>query len=118
MADILKEVLKNIPDNITISESGFEGANIVLYTKSKEFFLDNNGVIKDIVNSIKKRVEVRLDPTMTLDQEKAEKKIREIIPKETGDIEIISMLPSLFSILAVISSILVITGSASPGLVG
>lgn len=89
MADILKEVLKNIPDNITISESGFEGANIVLYTKSKEFFLDNNGVIKDIVNSIKKRVEVRLDPTMTLDQEKAEKKIREIIPKEAGDIEII-----------------------------
>jgi len=89
MADILKEVLKHIPDNIEISEAGFEGANIVLYTKSRNFFLDNNGVIKDIVNSIKKRVEVRPDPSMTMDQEKAEKKIREIIPSDAGTIEVI-----------------------------
>ncbi len=89
MADILKEVLKYIPEKVKISESGFEGANIVLYTKSREFFLNNNGVIKDIVDTIKKRVEVRPDPSMTMDMEKAEETIKEIIPKDAGNINVI-----------------------------
>ncbi len=88
MADILKEVLKNIPEQAQISDSCFEGANIVLYTKSREFFLDNNGVIKRIVDSIKKRVEVRPDPSMTMDMEKAEELIRKIIPSEAGTLNI------------------------------
>ena len=46
--NILDEVLKHIPDNIEISDSLFEGANIVLYTKDKDFFFDSNGIIKKI----------------------------------------------------------------------
>jgi len=84
MPDILKEVLKFIPDNTVISDSVFEGANIVLYTKSKEFFLNNNGLIKSIVDSIKKRVELRPDPSITMDREKAEELIRKLIPKDAG----------------------------------
>src|SRR3989338_4967645 len=45
MADIIEEVMKFIPDKNKISDSYFEGANIVLYTKDKDFFLDNNGII-------------------------------------------------------------------------
>jgi len=40
MADILKEILKDIPSG-KISDAGFEGANIVLYTTDKDFFIDN-----------------------------------------------------------------------------
>ena len=47
MADIIKEILKRLPEK-SISEAAFEGANIVLYTKDDKFFLDNNGVIKNI----------------------------------------------------------------------
>ena len=83
MSEILKEVLKYIPDN-TISDSGFEGANIVLYTKNKDFFLNNNGAIKEIVNAIKKRVELRPDPAICMDIEDAKKAIEKIIPKEAG----------------------------------
>src|SRR3989344_664691 len=53
MADILKEVLKHIPEG-KISDAAFEGANIVLYTKDKEFLFNNNGLIKEIVDDIKK----------------------------------------------------------------
>ena len=66
MADIIKEVLKEIPSNVDISDTLFEGANIVVYTKTKDFFLNSNGVIKKIVDSIKKRVELRPDPSMTM----------------------------------------------------
>ena len=61
MADITKEILKNLPEN-RISDVNFEGANIVLYTKDKDFFLNNNGVIKRIVDDIKKREELKTYP--------------------------------------------------------
>ncbi len=83
MTDIIKEILKNLPEK-SISDVAFEGANIVLYTKDKEFFLDNSGLIKKIVDDIKKRVELRPDPSITMDMEKAEKEIRKIITKEAG----------------------------------
>ncbi len=83
MADITKEILKNLPEK-SISDVAFEGANIVLYTKDKEFFLDNNGLIKRIVDDIKKRVELRPDPSITMDMEKAEGEIKKIIPQEAG----------------------------------
>ncbi len=83
MSEIIKEILKELPPD-KISDAGFEGANIVLYTKDKEFFLNNEGVIKRVVDSIKKRVELRPDPAITVDMEQAEKSIREIIPAEAG----------------------------------
>ncbi len=79
MAEILKEILKDIPGNVEISIALFEGANIVLYTKNRDFFLDNNGVIREIVNKIKKRVEVRIDPSMTMEEDKAKEEIEKIL---------------------------------------
>jgi len=89
MLQILKEVLDNIPKSKNISNSGFEGANIVLYTKDREFFLDNEGIIKGIVDKIKKRVELRADPSIALDVENAEEKIKQIIPQEAKIAEIV-----------------------------
>ncbi|MBD3310444.1 beta-CASP ribonuclease aCPSF1 [Candidatus Woesearchaeota archaeon] len=83
MSDIIKEVMKHLPDD-KISDAGFEGANIVLYTKDQDFFLNNNGMIKEIVDAIKKRVELRPDPSICMDMEKAEKEIKQIVPKEAG----------------------------------
>ena len=88
MVNILKEVLKDVPESAEISDSGFEGANIVLYTKNKEFFLNNNGTLKEIVDKIKKRVELRPDPSIILEEGKAEEIIRKEIPSEAGEVEI------------------------------
>ena len=88
MADILKEILKQLPQE-KVSEATFEAANIVLYTKDKEFFQDNKGEIRRLVDEFKKRIELRMDPSMTLSQEETEKKVREIIPAEAGVDEII-----------------------------
>ncbi len=83
MADIIKEILKQLPSD-KISEANFEAANIVLYTKDKDFFLNNNGIIKRVVDDIKKRIELRPDPSITMDMEEAEKEIRRIVPEEAG----------------------------------
>jgi len=83
MADIIKEILADLPSN-KISAAVFEGANIVLYTKDIDFFLDNGGIIKSIVDKIKKRIELRPDPSCAMEQEKAEQVIKEILPAESG----------------------------------
>jgi len=82
MLKILEEILKDIPNKNLISDIEFEGANIVLYTKDKEFFLDDKGIVKEIVNKIKKRIELRPDPSITMDMEKAEDVIKKIIGKD------------------------------------
>src|SRR3989338_2537816 len=81
MADILKELLEFFPEG-KISDAGFEGANIMLYTTDKNFFLNNEGIIRKVVSHFKKRVELRPDPSITMDPEKAKAIIEQIIPQE------------------------------------
>src|SRR3989338_7235207 len=83
MADIIKEILKLLPPD-TISDSGFEAANIVLYTKDKDYFLDNKGTIRKLVSEFKKRIELRFDPSQCLETEKSKKIIKKAIPEEAG----------------------------------
>ncbi len=78
---ILKEILKDLPNEL-ISQAVFEGANIVLYTKDVKFFLEEQQQVKVIVDKIKKRIELRPDPSVCLEQEQAEKEIKKIIPKD------------------------------------
>ncbi len=88
MNKIIKEILKHIPEG-KVSDAVFEGANIVLYTKDTEFFLKNDGLIKDIVQDIKKRVELRVDPELTEEEDKAEEHIRKILPEKCGVTQIL-----------------------------
>lgn len=88
MTDIIKEVLKRVPEE-KISDVAFEGANIVLYTKDKEFFLDDKNIVRQAVNQIKKRIELRPDPSICLECEAAEKKIREILGEDSGVTQVI-----------------------------
>ncbi len=83
MPDIIKEVLKIVPAE-KIADSAFEGANIVLYTNDKAFFLDHQSIVRQAVSEFKKRIEVRPHPSLCLEPEKAEKRIRELIPEEAG----------------------------------
>ncbi len=93
MATIIDEILKNLPENAQISETIFEGANIILYTKSREFFLNHHEAIRNIVSIIKKRVELRPDQAIVVDPEKAEPIIRKILPIDAGITNIIFDIP-------------------------
>jgi KH/beta-lactamase-domain protein len=85
--EIIKEILKHIPDG-KVSDVAFEGANIVLYTKDKDYLFNDKGTVRAAVNAIKKRVELRSDPSICIEKEDAEKVIRELLD-EAGIDEII-----------------------------
>ncbi len=88
MADILKTIEDSLPRGI-ISSTIFEGANIVAYTIDTAFFKNGDAQIKEIVNTIKKRLELRADKSILLDQELTKQKIKQIIPEEAEITQII-----------------------------
>ncbi len=85
---ILGKINELLPKNAMIADAFFEGANIVLYSKNKAFVVEGSKDIRKIVNTIKKRVELRADQSILMPAESAERKISEIIPKdaEVGEI--------------------------------
>ena len=85
--DILKSIKERLHGDVT--EATFEGANIVLYTTNERFFKEGGGKIREIVDEIKKRIELRADQKILPDKEEVEKKIREIVPKEAEITEIL-----------------------------
>ncbi len=85
------DILKHITDKLhgSVTEANFEGANIVLYTKNENFFREGGGKIKEIVDELKKRIELRADQKILPTQEETEKKIKEIVPGEADITKII-----------------------------
>jgi len=88
MTDILKAIKAELPKGV-VSSINFEGANIVVYTSNKKFFLDSDATIRAIVNKIKKRVELRADEELLLPQEKTKEIIKKTIPEEAEITQII-----------------------------
>ena len=78
--DILKHITDKLHSNIT--EANFEGANIVLYTDNEKFFKEGEGKIKEIVDELKKRIELRADQKILPKQEKTHEDIKKIVPQE------------------------------------
>jgi KH/beta-lactamase-domain protein len=87
MTDILKSIKEQL--NAKITDANFEGANIVLYTDNENFFREGEGKMKEIVEQIKKRVELRADEKILTSQDEAKKKIKEIVPEEAEITEIL-----------------------------
>ena len=80
MTDILKHITDKLKSSIT--EANFEGANIVLYTDNENFFKTGEPRIKELVDEIKKRIELRADQKILHDQEKVKEDIKKIVPEE------------------------------------
>ncbi len=104
---LLKELNAHLPKDAEISEAKFEGSEMVLYTKNREFFKESENVVRSIVSSLKKRIEIRPDQSITMEVEKAKKLIEKIVPEEAG-ISAIYFEPELGK---------VVIESAKPGLV-
>ncbi len=81
---IAEEVKEGLPKEASVTDVSFEGAEIAIYTSSKEFFCKNEEVVKELVMKLKKRIVIRPDPSITIDQDQAIKIIEESVPKEAG----------------------------------
>jgi KH/beta-lactamase-domain protein len=106
LEDAREAVKKTIPSNIEVTDVDFEGPVIVIYTKNLEEFAHNNDLVRQLAQSLRRRVAIRPDPTMLANTESAEERIRKIIPEEakitniyfdddTGEVTIEAISPGL-----------------------
>jgi hypothetical protein len=79
---VLDEILNKVPKDAQITLTVYEGANIVLYTKNRTFFLQGGDIIRALVDEFKKRIDLRADPAIRKDAEKTREFISEAIPKD------------------------------------
>src|SRR3972149_1012110 len=75
-------VRKVVPGTVEITNIEFEGPTIVLYTKNMDVFAENNDLVRQLAQSLRKRVRTRPAPPLPPAQDEAEKVIREIIPAD------------------------------------
>lgn len=96
--EISQYVLEHVPKEAEITRIEYEGASLAIYTKKPEVLIEQSFVITDIVNMIRKRIVVRSDPSVRLEENDVERIVREIIPKE-AEVTDISFDPSLGEVI-------------------
>ena len=106
LEDAREAVKKTIPSNIEVTDVDFEGPVIVIYTKNLDEFAKNNDLVRQLAQSLRRRVAIRPDPEMLAEPASAEERIRKIIPDEakitniyfeddTGEVTIEAISPGL-----------------------
>ena len=81
MTPILEQVINEIPKNKLITSQNYEGANLVLYTKSRDFFKEGKSDIRKLVDKFKKRIDLRADQNLLVDEKSAKEFVQKLVPK-------------------------------------
>ena len=82
--NIMATVLKSIPKEANITKIDYEGPRIALYTNKPKFLMENNIIISNLVNVIKKRIVIRTDEKIRKTEEDARKILDESVPKDAN----------------------------------
>lgn len=83
--DELKQfILKNIPPNSEVTQIEFEGPEIAIYSKNPRILIDFRDAIKELAKGIRKRIVIRSDPSVRLEEDETKKLINELCPEKAG----------------------------------
>ena len=77
-------ILSSIPKDANVTKIAYEGPRIALYTNKPRFLMENNEIISNLVNVIKKRIVVRTDEKIRKSEEEARKILDNAVPSDAG----------------------------------
>ncbi|MBE43874.1 MAG: beta-CASP ribonuclease aCPSF1 [Thaumarchaeota archaeon] len=80
--NIMSIILQSIPSDAAITKIEYEGPMIALYTKNPKYLMENNQIISNMVNMIKKRIIVRTDESIRKSEEDARNILIQLLPKD------------------------------------
>lgn len=86
---IMATILQNLPKECSLTKIEYEGPRIALYSNQPEFLLNNNQVLSNIVNLIKKRIVLRIDESIRKKENEVTNIIEKHLSKETGFTDIL-----------------------------
>ena len=82
--NIMATILQSIPKEAGVTKIEYEGPRIALYTKTPRYLMENNELISNLVNVIKKRIVVRTDESIRKPEDEARRILAECVPKEAN----------------------------------
>ena len=77
-------ILTSIPKDANVTKIDYEGPRIALYTNKPRFLMENNEIISNLVNKIKKRIVIRTDEKIRKSEEDARKILDSLVPTDAG----------------------------------
>lgn len=96
--EVTRYILEKVPKEAEVTRIEYEGPMLSVYTKKPEILVEQSSVIAEIVGVIRKRIVIRPDPSVRVQEVEAEKTARELIPPE-AEITDITFDPSLGEII-------------------
>src|SRR3989344_5736635 len=86
VVDFLKQIKETIqaalPAETQITSIEMEGPEVAIYTRNPKAFFENEGYVAKIAFDLKKRINIRTDKSLLLEEEKARALLEQIVPKE------------------------------------
>ena len=96
--EISQYILEHVPKEAEVTRIEYEGSTLAVYTKRPEILVEQSSVIANIVGVIRKRIVIRSDPSVRLQEVEAEKIAKDIVPAE-AEVTDINFDPSLGEII-------------------
>lgn len=82
--NIMAVILQSLPHDANLTKIEYEGPCIALYSKNPSYLLQNNQLVLNMVNTIKKRIVIRIDESLRLSQDESTNIIEDTVPKDSG----------------------------------
>jgi len=82
--EIKKAIKQAIGSEGHVTKIDFEGPEVVIYSKNPRVLTQGNGIVVELAKSLRKRIVVRPDPSVLVEQEKAIELVKKIVPEEAG----------------------------------
>lgn len=80
----MADILQNLPSKAELTKIEYEGPRIALYSKNPDYLLKNAQVVSNMVNTIKKRIVVRIDESLRQPEHEVIETIRKTITEDIG----------------------------------
>ena len=86
---VMATILQNLPKECSLTKIEYEGPRIALHTNKPQFLLENNKILSNIVGQIKKRIVLRIDESIRIDEREVQKVAEKHVPQESGITDIL-----------------------------
>ncbi len=80
--DLFDRIKSMLPSEAGFIKAEFEGPDIIIYLKNAKALYENEGIVRSIATSIKKKLVIRSEVSVLMPKAKAEEMIRSIVPPD------------------------------------
>jgi len=85
---VIEQILEKVPRDAMITNTAYEGANIIIYTKNKSFLIHGGDIIRRLVEDFKKRIELRADSAIRMEPESTLAFVKKSMPPDADIVNI------------------------------